>query len=269
MCRLLGYLGPPVGLDELLYDPEHSLVVQSYQPREMEALMNADGFGLGWYACARSSDPFRYRNTAPIWSDLNLPHLSRYVESSCILGYVRSATPGFSVDFSYCQPFSSENLSVGHRLLFTHNGYINRFRQTLYRPIRNALSDEIYQAIQGTTDSEHLFALILNQLQTVAGISLQQALVNALAQLGEMARAFGVYFCANVLLADGQQLIAARCASESPAPSLYWLRGSSAHPDAAIVASEPLFDADWERCPENSTLGVGTDGAVSIRSLQA
>lgn len=47
MCRLLGYLGSVVTLDRLFDKPEHSLIVQSYQPREMSSgLMNADGFGI-------------------------------------------------------------------------------------------------------------------------------------------------------------------------------------------------------------------------------
>ena len=50
MCRLLAYLGEPIPLEELIFKPEHSLVVQSYQPKELEfALLNADGFGLGWH----------------------------------------------------------------------------------------------------------------------------------------------------------------------------------------------------------------------------
>ena len=45
MCRLLAYLGEPIPLEELIFKPEHSLVVQSYQPKELEfALLNADGF---------------------------------------------------------------------------------------------------------------------------------------------------------------------------------------------------------------------------------
>ena len=48
MCRLLGYLGEPILLDAILYKPEHSLIVQSYDPREMTSgLLNADGFGIG------------------------------------------------------------------------------------------------------------------------------------------------------------------------------------------------------------------------------
>ena len=46
MCRLLAYLGPPIRLDRLIVEPEHSLVEQSYKPREMTSgHVNADGFG--------------------------------------------------------------------------------------------------------------------------------------------------------------------------------------------------------------------------------
>lgn len=94
MCRLLAYLGSPISLEYLLYKPEHSLIVQSYQPREMiSGVVNADSFGVGWYHDQKDTDPFIYKNTLPIWNDINLPNLSRYVESKCVLAYVRSATP--------------------------------------------------------------------------------------------------------------------------------------------------------------------------------
>ncbi|MEP0772297.1 class II glutamine amidotransferase, partial [Trichocoleus sp. ST-U1] len=49
MCRILGYLGSPILLDCLLSKPEHSLIVQSYEPREMTSgVVSADGFGIGW-----------------------------------------------------------------------------------------------------------------------------------------------------------------------------------------------------------------------------
>ncbi|NJK27847.1 MAG: class II glutamine amidotransferase, partial [Coleofasciculaceae cyanobacterium SM2_3_26] len=127
MCRILGYLGQPVVLKRLLYEPEHSLLVQSYQPKEMTSgVVNADGYGIGWYDPARGIDPFVYRHTLPIWGDANLPHLSRYIESGTILGCVRSATAGQPVDLSNCQPFQCD------RWLGVHNGFIEQFRQTLY-----------------------------------------------------------------------------------------------------------------------------------------
>ena len=35
MCRMLGCLAPPLPFAELVSKPPHSLVVQSYRPREM------------------------------------------------------------------------------------------------------------------------------------------------------------------------------------------------------------------------------------------
>ena len=51
MCRHLAYLGPPVPLGALLLDPPHSLLRQSWAPRDMRGggTVNADGFGVGWY----------------------------------------------------------------------------------------------------------------------------------------------------------------------------------------------------------------------------
>ena len=259
MCRLLGYLGQAIQLDTLLYKPEHSLIVQSYQPREMTSgLLNADGFGVGWYHPHKEINPYTYKNILPIWSDINLPQLSRYVESGCVLGYVRSATPPLAVDLSNCQPFTNE------RLLFIHNGFINNFRKTLYRPIRNSLSDCAYQLVQGTTDSEHIFALLLHELQTFADITLKTALAQALTKLTQLAKSHSVYFSANIVISDGKQLVASRYSNRAPTPTLYWLRDDPLYPDAVIIASEPLFDGNWNSCPEHSIISVGENLEVYI-----
>ena len=247
MCRLLGYLGKPIQLDRLLYQPEHSLIVQSYQPKEMTAgLLNADGFGLGWYGQDKQS--YLYKNILPIWNDINLPHLSRYIESGCWLSYVRSATPPLAVDLSNCQPFSQQNL------LFIHNGFINHFRTTLYRPIRELLSDQCYQFIHGTTDSEHIFALIINELQKSPHLSLFKAVEKAIAILTDLAQQKHTYFSANLIMSDGQQIVACRYANRQPVPSLYWLENDRGYPDGIIIASEPLFEGNWQAFEANKIL---------------
>lgn len=254
MCRLLGYLGSPLALERLLYQPEHSLVVQSYQPREMTAgLMNADGFGVGWYRDRPQLEAFSYRSVLPIWNDVNLPGLSRYVESRCVLACVRSATPGLGLDISNCQPFQQENI------LGVHNGFIQNFRQTLYRPIRDRLHDSLYQAIQGTTDSEHLFALVLHEWQNQPDLGLGKALHHALEQLSAWTKADKVTVSANLIMSDGEQLVACRFAANTAAPSLYYLSDDPQLPQAVLIASEPLFPGNWQPCPENSILNVGAD----------
>lgn len=259
MCRLLGYLGPPILLDLILSKPEHSLIEQSYQPKEMTSgLVNADGFGIGWYHSQRDTNPFTYKNTLPIWSDINLTNLSRYIESGCMIANVRSATAGQAVDLSNCHPFSNGNL------LFTHNGFIQNFRQSLYRPICNLLRDEVYQGINGSTDSEHIFALIINELVRQPEISLDKALQNSLFTLAELAQLHQTNASANIILTDGRRLVASRFSTRSPAPSLYWLRDDPTFPNAVIIASEPLFAGNWHPVSENSIISVGEDLDIQI-----
>jgi ergothioneine biosynthesis protein EgtC len=262
MCRLVAYVGSSVSLETLLYKPEHSLIVQSYQPREMlSGVVNADGFGVSWYDLQKDNEPFVYKNTLPIWNDANLPSLSRYIESSNVLAYIRSATAGQALDFSNAQPFQYKNLS------FIHNGRIDKFKQTLYRPIRKPLNDEIYNWIGGSTDSEHIFAMILNKLQASPGKTLEQVVHASLIELKGLARSFETYALANLVISDGKRLIASRYATNSPAPTLYWVKDDPNFPKSVIIASEPIFTGDWNAFPENSIMSLGEDCDIRIEQM--
>lgn len=247
MCRLLGYLGQKIELDKILYKPEHSLIVQSYQPKEMTSgLLNADGFGIGWYHPEKETYPYTYKSILPIWSDTNLIQLSRYIESDCILAYVRSATPGLSVDLNNCQPFTKNNI------MFIHNGFIAHFRETLYRPIRNLLDDTYYKLIHGTTDSEHIFALIMQYFDVENNLKI--AVEKALDKLTDLAIEYKTDFSANIVISDGKNSVISRYATRKPVPSLYYLQDDLMYPDSMIIASEPLFEGDWHSFEENTVI---------------
>ncbi len=251
MCRLLGYLGPIHSLDTLILAPEHSLLVQSYLPQEMTVgLLNADGFGVGWYHPRQAVEPFLYRQVLPIWSDQNFTeHLARFIESGCVLASVRSATPGQAVQLSNTQPFR------WGRWLGIHNGFIEDFRQTLYRPIRNKLNDLCYTLVEGTTDSEHLFALFCSEMLENPQLSPIMVLRQTLRLVMEMAQAAHIRVALNMIVTDGNYLLAARCGYPSPNPSLYWQQ-----PGGVYIASEPLDpQEDWQSLGENSLLLVGPD----------
>ncbi|ROV65911.1 class II glutamine amidotransferase [Streptomyces globisporus] len=65
MCRHIAYVGEPVTLGEVLVRPPHSLVRQSWEPRRQRyGTVNADGFGVGWYAEGDPA-PGRYRRQGP------------------------------------------------------------------------------------------------------------------------------------------------------------------------------------------------------------
>ncbi|MGQ9865179.1 MAG: ergothioneine biosynthesis protein EgtC [Pseudanabaenaceae cyanobacterium] len=241
MCRLLGYWGPPSPLRTWLSAPPHSLVVQSYAPKEMTAgLLNADGFGVAWYG-PNDPLPLAYRSLLPIWSDLNLPHLERYVVSSIYLMAVRSATPGQGVHFSNCPPF------LGDRLALVHNGFIENFAQTLARPLRDRLNDALYAQIQGTTDSEHLLGLIRQEMHE--GHDLPQAIARTLAWVAR----HPVKAAVNLVVTDGHRLVATRWGWGTAAPSLYVSQTAT----SLAIASEPLGDdRPWVPIPPG-TLWVG------------
>ena len=49
MCRHTAWLGAPTSLQQLLVDPTHGLLRQSWAPRRQRyGTVNADGFGIGW-----------------------------------------------------------------------------------------------------------------------------------------------------------------------------------------------------------------------------
>jgi ergothioneine biosynthesis protein EgtC len=262
MCRLLAYLGEPRLLSEILAGPIHSLVVQSYQPKEMTSgVVNADGFGVGWYHAQRTAAPFTYKNILPIWNDPNLPQIGRYVESGCVLANVRSATELHSVSLANCQPFTWENLT------FIHNGFIHDFRHTLYRPIVNRLPEEVHRCLLGNTDSEHIFGLFLDHWQRVK--SLEVALRMTLQELTDMAKVANTSFSANIAIGDGHQLVASRYAwakNDLPpvVPSLYWRKKAG-----VTIASEPLEPGDplWQTVPPQSLVHLSPHLDLSVSPL--
>ena len=104
-------------------------------------------------------------------------------------------------------------------------------------------------------------------MQTNPQLTLQQALTNALVQLTELAEKVQVCFSANIVISDGQQLVASRYAYCQTTPTLYWLRDDPSYPDAVIVASEPLFEGNWKSCPTNSITTIEESLEVHTDSI--
>ena len=118
MCRHLGWLGQEVTLSSLVLDPPHCLHVQSYAPRrQRHGLMNADGWGVGFFDGAV---PRRWRSTAPMWGDVSLMSVAPALRSHCVVAAVRSATAGMPIEVSATAPFSDG------AWLLSHNGIIDR-----------------------------------------------------------------------------------------------------------------------------------------------
>jgi glutamine amidotransferase len=118
MCRHLGYLGAPVSVAELMLDPAHGLLHQSYAPRrQTHGLLNADGWGVGFLD---GTDVRRWRSAAPLWGDASFASIAPALRSGCVVAAVRSASPGMPIEASATSPFTD-----GCWLL-SHNGAVDR-----------------------------------------------------------------------------------------------------------------------------------------------
>ncbi|KZS69246.1 class II glutamine amidotransferase [Mycobacterium kansasii] len=118
MCRHLGWLGTEVTLSALVLEPPQSLAVQSYAPRRQKhGLMNADGWGVGFFD---AGVPRRWRSAAPLWGDTSFASVAPALRSHCVVAAVRSATVGMPIEISATAPFTD-----GEWLL-SHNGVVDR-----------------------------------------------------------------------------------------------------------------------------------------------
>lgn len=259
MCRITCYTGPEISLADVLLHPDHSLLQQSWNPREMrEGRLNADGYGFGWFD--QNSKPARYTSVMPIWSDPNLESLSRSLHQQLWMANVRSATRSMDVSHANTQPFTDETL------IFLHNGYINHFLDEARHRIRCNLDADIDAHVHGTTDSEHLFAMLRQYRRKHPDSDLLQSVAGLMKQLKqEMAERRCLL---NIAVSDGQQIIASRHALNGECPSLYYIQDKSCCPDSVILASEPLHpEHDWQTVPEHHLVSIDKTGNIELCPL--
>lgn len=258
MCRHAGYVGNTIPLRQFLTEPSHSLVIQSYKPKEMiSATLNADGYGVGWVE--ETGDVGRYTNPMPIWGDSNLESLGRAISSEIWIGNVRSATPGLPVSQANTHPFSADGM------LFSHNGFVTDFAKTLRPIVREWLMPGFDAAIQGTTDSEYLFA-VMRQLMAETGQRTTEAFAALVDQLRDWIPDVPVLL--NLLVADREGVAALRYAQNHESPSLYCGRDDDVFGDGWLVASEPMTDGkDWRAVDPGSVVVLHRDNDPIISRL--
>ncbi len=254
MCRHLAYLGPPRSLHSLVYGPPHSLEHQSYEPKmNIGNLLNADGFGVGWYTGDRV---LRYRRAQPIWTDVSFAELSEVLQSSCVVASVRSATVDFPVDESCAQPFRCE------RWLFSHNGKVEGFGavEAKLRELAGDLS--VVPEARAPVDSALLFARAMRSWR--GGRSLGEGLADTVLSVAAIAP--GRY---NLLASDGSALAATTWGDSLFVRSAVSIQGANPPADhAVVIASEPYDDSPaWQRVPDRSLVVADRQG-IAIHPLR-
>jgi glutamine amidotransferase len=270
MCRWLAYSGSPLPIEEVLFKPAHSLVIQSLHARQAQTTpTNGDGIGVGWYS--RGAEPRLYRSTNPAWNDKNLREIAAEVESSLFLAHVRSSTGG-AVQQTNCHPFRFG------KWLFMHNGEIHGWLQ-VKRDLAMSVDPTLYTSIEGTTDSELMFYLALT-------FGLERDPPGAIAKMvgfvEKVGRTHGIEKAIQMTLAisDGLRIWFVRYASPGcTAGTLFFSTGirelRKLYPDVPrfqqvsdetrMVVSEPFVDLPgaWQEVPE-STWGVIQEGEDEV-----
>ena len=255
MCRWLSYLGRPTTLYRFLYDEDYSLIEQSIHARKSKSVVNADGFGIGWYG--DTIEPNRFRDVLPAWSDENLLSLSKCIQSKLFMAHVRGATDT-TISRTNCHPFTYG------RNMFIHNGQIGDYL-LLRRQIENLIPDELYPYRIGTTDSEALFLYLLKLLEDNSFHTAAQKLIESVESIMLRAGVNTPFRCTSAY-SDGEKLCFIRYASDNKAPSLYYNR----YDDNWVVVSEPLDDdkTRWLPVPSNHTMIIDSmTSDLVIKSL--
>ncbi len=234
-----------------LIDPPHGLYTQAWAPRRQRyGTVNADGFGVGWYAPG-DPDPARYRRSVPIWGDESFADVARVTTAGALLAAVRCATAGTDLGTASVAPFASGPW------LFSHNGVLDGWPRSAAGLAATLPADSLL-GLEARVDSALLWALVRHRLQR--GLAPEDALADTVGVL----RTAGLTGRFNFLLTDGQ-VIAATAAGDT----VWYRSGPAVSGPAVVVASEPGDDEPgWTEVPNDSVV-TATPQQVSVAQLAA
>jgi glutamine amidotransferase len=288
MCRVVGYLGRPLVLDSVLFATDSSLARQTYSPRMMATFLNLAGFGMAAWdeRSERPEEPFLYKVTSLPVFDRNLKCLAEKVTARCVIAHVRGVT------YSEHEVLTQTNLHPfrfpGVRVTLAHNGHLREFARMRYDLVGH-VHPTFVRYIEGTTDSEWIYALLLSQLDDPFGNpdagEIADATVKTLRIVREIREKHEIATSSpvNLFVSTGTCLVATRFSfdygwypegdtmleTDLPFVSLWytlgdeyrqrdgeWQMGPSDHPQSLLIASEPLTTdtSRWLEAPEYSIL---------------
>ncbi len=173
-----------------------------------------------------------HRSTLSAGDDPGFAEVAARAQGPILIAHLRRRTVG-SVSLANTHPFRRG------RWVFAHNGTMPGLAE-----LHGRISPRRRAEIEGDTDSEHLFALLLTALDTVgasdglAGAAVAAADAAVTAMIAEVTARGGA---ATFLCSDGEVLYAFRHGR-----TLHMLE----RPSARLVASEPLSDEPWQAMPE-------------------
>lgn len=295
MCRLYGFRAThPTRVQCELIEAQNSLMRQSH--RDGRGLGNMDGWGLG---TVRDGTLRCEREVGPAYESEEYRRDAARVDATTVLAHVRRATVGDPREVN-THPFRREGS------LLAHNGHVPAFDRVRPR-ILERMAPELERGIRGTTDSEHVFHLLLSHLRDRVEPAADEPVAEAGAGAEAMAdvlrgtigelrgwcgdavpEADGIprgpdghrldRLALNLLWTVGHSLAGSRFGR-----SLWYVEREGAHrcevcggqhpdpePDgyrSIVLASERITDEDWQEVPESSVFVVDDRMRLRTRPL--
>ncbi len=304
MCRVLIYKGSPELVENFLYKSDSAFVQQAHESQLLNTL-NLAGFGIAVWdeRSLNPGTPFVYKSTNLPFFDRNLRGLSRKLEASSLLAHLR----GVALDEK-----STINEANLHPFLFSdfpmsmaHNGDLARFSEMRF-DVAEFVRPEIRCRVQGNTDSEWIYALLMSQFSDPAQRQPMETILKAIESTYSILRGIREQrkidstSVVNLFLNDGESIVATRYAFdfgcyELDQPkvkdldisytSLWYtsgthyeqqgkewrMAGGANHTESILVSSEPLTldTSTWLEVPEYSALYVVREGEKNKLGIHA
>jgi len=266
MCRLYGFRATELTKIECtLVHAQNALIIQSDKDRSGTSHLN--GWGMAIY---RNQKLCIERQARAAIEDEDFRRAAARAYSDTVLAHVRRATVG-RVALENTHPFYHGPWA------FVHNGTLPDFNDL--RPKLLATMTPGHQAaIQGETDSEHIFHMILSMYEALPAQSLLETLRLSLGQIVAWCQEIdpAARIGLNVLLTDGARLVGSRWGR-----TLHYVERSGVHDceicgfphirhdsrhsyRAVVIASEPISHEPWREVPERSVFTVSPEMALQI-----
>jgi glutamine amidotransferase len=214
MCRLLGYLGNEIRLANLIFDADQSLAVQAYSS-SVQNFLNVAGIGFSaWQDESQEPRiPFAYHSTELPMYDRNLQKLSNKITANCLVGHIRATgyTAGTSniITIPNVHPFQFKNTDI----VLAHNGGLVDFDKMKFA-LADKCDEDFKLQVEGNTDSEWIYALLLSKLKDASGShpaeELADATLETLTEIKQLRDVNGIntHSAANLVISDGSNMIA-------------------------------------------------------------
>ncbi len=269
MCRLYGFRASEATKVECtLVHAQNALMVQSQE--DLAGGSHAHGWGVATY---EDHLPEVERQAWAAYHGEHFRRAAARIYAPTVVGHVRRATVG-AAKVENTHPFSHDRWSM------IHNGTIPAFDEI--RPILlDATTGTHRDAIEGDTDSEHVFRYLLSLHDANPGRQLADVVCDGIVTIINWCRdvAPDSPIGLNIIMTNGTEMVGTRYGR-----TLHFVERAGVHDceicgfphvhhdprrsyRAVVIASEPISHETWREVPDGSLWQVSDDFRLKIAPL--